>query len=179
MMNHAFEDFVSKWSETSKKDEIDWQARLNEWQASLSAFYQKVEGFLQPYIKSGKIILIKKSIRLVEDYIGPYEVDALDLSLGNAKITLTPIGTNLIGAKGRVDMRGPKGTVRFVFVPQDLSGPKTDIQIHPAEEGAPQKRATRPVSGWEWKISTPPPMISYFNLVEESFQSALMEVVDG
>ena len=179
MTNHAFEEFVTKWSKTPKDGGIDWQARLGEWQAYLSAFYQTVEGFLKPYIESGKIALDRNSIQLREEYIGLYEADALDLSLGDARVTLTPVGTNLIGAKGRVDMRGPKGTVRFVLVPRNSSGPQIDVRIHISEEEESTEETARHVAEWEWKISTPPPKISYFNLVEESFQSALMEVVDG
>ena len=32
---------------------------------------------------------------------------------------------------------------------------------------------------WEWKITTPPPRIKYIDINEESFFSALMEVING
>ena len=179
MTNQSFDDFVSQRSKASDEREIDWAAKLEDWQRYLSVFYEKVESFLNSYIESGKLTLTKRSIGLLEEYIGSYKVDALDIILGDTKITLTPIGTNLIGAKGRVDMKGPRGTVKFVLVPKDLSGPEISIQVIIQGEEASAKEEVKPITDWEWKISTPPPRINYIELEEESFQTALMEVVNG
>jgi len=124
MTNQSFDDFVNQQSKVSEKNEIDWVAKLKDWKIYLSIFHRKVENFLKPYIESEKLTLTKRKISLREEYIGSYEVDALNVFLGDTKITLTPIGTNLIGAvKGRVDMKGPRGTVIF-----SLHGKK--IQAH-------------------------------------------------
>ncbi len=179
MTNQSFDDFVNQRSKASEKSEIDWTAKLEAWKRDLSIFHEKVESFLKSYIESGKLTLTKRSIDLREEYIGSYEVDALDIILGDTKITLTPIGTNLIGAKGRVDMKGPRGTVKFVLVPKDSSGPKISIQVRIQGEDAPTKEEIKPITDWEWKISTPPPRINYIELEEESFQTALMEVANG
>ena len=175
MTNQSFDEFVSQQSEVSEEVEIDWAANLRDWKKHLSSFYEKVECFLGPYIKSKKIILSKKIVGLHEVYIGDYEVDALDILLGGTEVALAPIGTNLIGAKGRVDMKGPVGIVKFVLVPKGSSGPRRRIQV----EEAPTKEEATPATDWEWKISTPPPRISYIELEEESFQAALMEVING
>ena len=179
MINQSFDDFVNHQNRDSEKNEIDWVAKLEEWKRYLSIFHEKVEVFLNPYIESGKLTLTKRSVGLHEEYIGSYEVDALDILLGGAKITLTPIGTNLIGAKGRVDMRGPKGTVKFVLVPKDSNGPKISVQVRIQGEDATAKEEVKIITDWEWKISTPPPAINYIELEKESFQTALMEVVNG
>lgn len=179
MTNRSFDDFVNQQSKASDKNEIDWEAKLKDWKKYLSNFHEKVESFLKSYIKSGKLTLTKRRIRLSEEYIGSYEVDALDILLGDTKITLTPIGTNLIGAKGRVDMKGPRGIVKFILAPKDSSGPKISVQIRIQGEDAHTKEEVKPITDWEWKISTPPPRINYIELEEESFKTALMEVVNG
>ena len=179
MTNQSFDDFVNQQSQAAEKSKVDWTAILVEWKNYLSLFHDKVETFLKSYIESGKLTLRKRTIGLHEEYIGSYEVEALDIILGDTKITLTPIGTNLIGAKGRVDMKGPKGTVKFVLVPKDSSFPKISIQVLTQGEEAPAQEEIKPVNDWEWKISTPPPRINYLELEEESFQTALMEVVNG
>ena len=179
MTNQSFDDFVNQRSKASEKREFDWAAKLEDWKRYLSIFHEKVESFLKSYIESRKLTLTKRSIGLHEEYIGSYEVDALDVFLGDTKITLTPIGTNLIGAKGRVDMKGPRGTVKFVLVPKDSSSPKISIQVRIQGEDTPTQEETKPITDWEWKISTPPPRINYIELEEESFQTALMEVVNG
>lgn len=179
MTNQSFDDFVNQRSKASEKNEINWEAKLNDWKRYLSIFHEKVEKFLKSYIESEQLTLKKRSIGLLEEYIGSYEVDALDIFLGDTKITFTPIGTNLIGAKGRVDMKGPRGTVKFVLVPKDSSGPKISVQVRIQGEEAPVKEEVKPITDWEWKISTPPPRINYIELEEESFKTALMEVVNG
>lgn len=179
MKNQLFDDFVDQRSKDSKQDEIDWATQLEDWKNYLSIFHKKIESFLKPYIKSKKLTLIKRTINLHEEHIGSYDVVALDIVLGSTKITLTPIGTNLIGVKGRVDMQGPCGTVKFVLVPKDSISPKINIQIRIQGEDAPSKERIKPITAWAWKISTPPPSINYIALVEESFQTALMEVVNA
>lgn len=179
MTHHSFDDFVNQQSDVSKETQIDWKARLEEWKQYLSLFHEKVEGFLKPYIKAGKLRLTKRNVGLHEEYIGSYQVEALDILLGCNKIALTPIGTNLIGAKGRVDMVGPRGTVKFVLVAKDSSGPKINVRVLPQDEKPLPEESIRHITELAWKISTPPPRISHIELEEESFQTALMEVVNG
>jgi hypothetical protein len=45
------------------------------------------------------------------------------LKIGRQEIVMTPIGTLLIGAKGRVDVVGPAGRARLVLVNSQASGP--------------------------------------------------------
>jgi len=177
MTNTSFDDFIKQRSEVSKKAEIDWQAECDKWKKHLSEFHDKVEGFLKPYTDSHKLKVTRKKVDLHEEYIGSYKADALDILLGNTKITLKPIGTNIIGAKGRVDMIGPRGIVRFVLVSRDSNGPKISVQIGKQSKEVSSEEKIEPIL--EWKISTSSPRISYMELVEESFQTALMEVVNG
>lgn len=85
----------------------------------------------------------------------------------------------MIGARGRVDMIGPKGIVRLVIVPKDSSGPKIRVNIRKQDEPASKKDDVKSILDWDWKISTPPPNIRYFDLNKESFQDALMDILNG
>lgn len=95
------------------------------------------------------------------------------------KVKLEPIGTNLIGAKGRVDLIGKNGTIRFVLVNKNSSGPKIKVNIWIEGEEPPKQEEVSKILEWEWKISTPPPRIKYIEFNQETFLSALMEVVGG
>jgi hypothetical protein len=174
-----FEDFLDEQTKSKEEIKIDWIKQRNDWIAYLNGFNEKIKLFLQPYLESGKLQLQEKKIDLTEEYIGSYRVDTLDIMLGNIKITLTPVGTNLIGAKGRVDMTGPKGKVKFVLVPKQAKAPSIRVQIIQGHDDNKLSREVASVSEWEWKISTPPPRINYIELEEESFLTALMEVVNG
>ena len=100
---------------------VDWGQQREEWLQHLSHFYQLVEAFMREYVEQGKVSLHRATKTLHEEYIGDYSVDTLALYIGPNKIEFDPIGTNLIGAKGRVDMRSAKGTVKFVLVPEDAT----------------------------------------------------------
>ena len=212
--NQAFDEFVNQHSTAAEESRVDWESRLDEWKKHLYLLYEKVEAFLNAYIKSGKIILKRRRVLLDEEHIGSYEVHALDILLGHTRITLMPIGTVLATARGRVDMRGPKRMVRFLLVhelaQESFEEPETGGEVQEAdgpapggyapseyspgepapgeeyatddEEGAPGYGLAEEQSAeadWVWIISTPPPGVSYMDLAEESFKSAMMRVVNG
>lgn len=179
MSNSTFKEFVEKQAKNSQEVKTDWVKKLDDWKRYLNQFYSMVDGFLKPYVDSKKIEIQRAGIDLQEEYIGAYTVSKLIIRLGENEVVLEPIGTNLIGAKGRVDMLGPKGQVKFVLVPKESRGPKVTVQTW-IEGDEPLQKPEQPViSEWAWKIATPPPRISYIELEEESFQSAMMEVVNG
>ncbi|MCP4697587.1 MAG: hypothetical protein GY862_12165 [Gammaproteobacteria bacterium] len=179
MNTNSFDDFIEQQSKSAQTTDIDWNHRLTEWIKYLNTFYSSIEGYLKPYLDAGKLRIEKNNIQLQEEYIGNYTVPQLIIHLGSNKILLKPIGTNLITVKGRVDMLGSKGEVKFVLVDKDSSGPKISVRIRIKGEEPPSKEKNKSITEWAWKIATPPPQISYIELEQESFQSALMEVVNG
>ncbi len=176
MSKKSFEEFVNEQTAMSKKGGVDWAKTLSEWREHLGEFYQFVEGFLAKYVADGKISVQRKKKSINEEFIGTYDVDALFVSIGGIVVRFDPIGTVLLGVKGRVDMIGPRGTVRFVLVDKDSSGPRDAIRIWTEGETPP---ARKPVNKWVWKIATPPPRVKYLDLEPEAFDRAMMEVVNG
>lgn len=180
-MATSFEDFVNRQHQMANETRrsIDWAGELEEWRVRLNQFNRKVLDFLKTYVDQDKIRVEYVRKRIHEKYIGEYEVSSIEVVFGNTRVKFDPVGTNLFGVKGRVDMKGPSGTVRFVLVPEDSSAPDIRIQVRNerAEPGSddPGRATTR----WAWKISTPPPNIRYIEFQEEAFQTAIMEVVNG
>ncbi len=179
MNTNSFDDFIQQQTKSAQTTPIDWGQRLKEWMSHLDTFYSSVEAYLKPYIDAGKLSIDKTQIHLQEEYIGEYDAQQLIIHLGNNTIRLQPIGTRLIAAKGRVDMLGPKGDVKFVLVNKNYSGPEISVRIAAKGEKLTSEEKAESVIEWAWKIATPPPYISYIELNQESFQSALMEVVNG
>ena len=99
------------------------------------------------------------------------------LHIGASKIVFDPVGTNLIGAKGRVDMQSAKGTVKFVLVPEDAENIGWRTRTFEGPDPIPEP--VEPVENWTWKIATPPPRVRLLELCKDSFQDAVMEVVNG
>lgn len=173
-----FDEFLERQSKMAQP-EIDWAKKKEEWLSYLSDFYGQVEQFLQEYLSSGKIKLRYGITKIIEEYIGEYEAKTAIIDIGRNQLTLEPIGTNLIGAKGRVDMNGPNGKVKFVLVDRNASSPRILSRVWIHGEEPPSKLPEVAAVEWAWKIGTPPPNIQYIELNQESFFDTLMEVSNG
>lgn len=179
MIHTTFDEFIAEQTTKSDEPEIDRDEELKEWEKQLDRFYQMVESFLYSYIKEGKVQCHYDKKQLHERLLGSYQAKSLVLEIGRNEIDFNPVGTFLIGAKGRVDMIGNYGTVKFVLVPRDSSGPKISVKIWSEKEDPPPEEHVDPVAQWDWKIATRPPNIEYVELQEESFKDAIMEVLNG
>jgi len=180
MSKKDFDDFINKQvNEKHNEKPIEWDARRDEWLEYLSNFYQKIEVFLGDYKKDEKLDFKYIEKDIFEEYIGSYSAPVLNIQLGSHKIKLEPIGTNLIGAKGRVDLIGANGKVKFVLVNKNSLAPKIKVNVWIEGEKPPKEDDGLCENDWEWKIATPPPRIKYIDLEQDTFLGALMEVVGG
>lgn len=161
------------------KTEIDWSKQKDEWIEFIDLFYSKVESWLAPYKKQEKLDYKFESSLITEDYIGTYQVRTMIVNFAGQKFTIEPIGTLLIGTKGRIDMEGPRGSVQFILADKDSTGLKVTINM--TIDGQPtQKAEDQKTPDWTWKIVLRRPRtISYIELTEENFFAALMEIVNG
>jgi len=131
-----FDEFIkSQASKASTAGEIDWNVQLSEWKNYLSEFYNRVEGYLSEYIEDGNIALQYTTKRMHEEYIGNYEVNRLHIKLANKSTTLEPIGTNLIGSKGRVNLEGSKASIRFALIDKNADRPRVSVRTVTNQSG--------------------------------------------
>lgn len=160
---------------------IDWEAEKNEWLQYLDILYKDVEIFLYEYVKENRISITYENMNLNEENIGQYTVREMRLAFGNNRLRLTPIGTLLIGTKGRVDMVGPRGTVRLILADKESAGIKVIISAQALGRGAapteqPFSQEPRKID-WEWKIVvSTTPQLTYRQLTQEAFFDAIIEV---
>lgn len=175
--NISFDDFVNQQI-AKKEPPIDWIQIRDNWKRHLDEFYQLAEGFLQKYVDQGKVCITTATKQITEQHIGSYNVKSLEVQIGPIKVQFDPIGTRILGAKGRVDMHGPHGTVRFVLVSKAASSPTIRVTIRDSSSEIKDEPESV-VEEWAWKILTPPPNIKYIELEDESFLSAIMEVANA
>ncbi|MBL4684017.1 MAG: hypothetical protein JKY37_05470 [Nannocystaceae bacterium] len=83
---------------------------------------RQVHDFL---VDEGLVEISRARIRLSEENIGVYGVDALVLTFGSVAIVLNPMGTLMVGSRGRIDLyrRGRRGAQSAMLI---LSGSKKD-----------------------------------------------------
>jgi hypothetical protein len=175
-----FDAFVKRQQQSAASTGIDWPRELKDWLHYLRDLYDRIEGLLQDYIKSGAITVSYREIPMNEENIGAYTASQMTLKIGPQEITLKPVGTILIGTKGRVDVVGPSGRTRFLLVNKDASRPNVRITavVGGQQTGSRPEELPRP-STWTWKIATAPPRVEYIEFTQESLFRALMEVVNG
>lgn len=178
MSRLRFEDYIAAHASAPAQPMIDWLARRDKWLRRLDEFYRQVEGYVEPYVSSGKVCLNFAPKEVHEEYVGSYEACSLDMGVGGDSVRFDPIGTNLIGAWGRVDMVGAGGSARFVLVPETLRSHEVKVRILRDGETPPPEIVPE-IDDTTWKIATPPPRVVYEELNEDSFFSAIMEVLNG
>jgi hypothetical protein len=180
MSTADFDAFVRREQAAAAGSKLHWKKDRDEWLEYLKNLYETTESFLAEYIKKGDITVDYREIDLNEENIGAYKARQMILRVGRQEITMTPVGTLLIGTKGRVDVVGRAGRTRLVLVDSKSSGPKVkvNISIVGASGHPPPKPVPREIN-WVWKIATSPPTVRYIELTRESLLQALMEVANG
>lgn len=175
MSPDKFRDFLADQKQQHSQEEtVDWEAIKVDWQDAADKFISQIESFLAEF--SEDIQCERKVVQLSEQYLGEYDIPKLIILLPKEMIELEPIGTNLIAAHGRYDMKGLAGTVKWVLVPENAEKPTISVRI----AGEPELPETKPSpSELVWKIATPPPNIRYIPLTQETLLEAIMEVSHG
>ncbi len=163
-----FDAFVRAQQKNAQPD-VDWKKERDDWLAYLDSLYKEITTLLGEYIQSDQVLVRYHDVLLNEEGIGQYKARRLIIKIGGKEIVLEPIGTLLVGTKGRVDVTGPAGKTRFMLVDKDAIRPSFRVATTSSQKG-PQ---------WIWKIVTSPPNIQYIELTRDSLFRALMEVSGG
>jgi hypothetical protein len=136
---------------------------------------------LSKYTSAGQVQHEYRLINLNEDYIGAYAAKQMILRIGRKEVDLVPIGTLIVGSKGRVDVIGPLGTAQLLLVDSRASSTRSMIQVTVTVGGKPptvQQERPRDIQ-WEWRIVTRPPERKFIEITQDAFFDLIMEVANG
>jgi hypothetical protein len=184
MSKADFDAFVKRQQvEDEKKDGFDPEKQLREWLDYLNALYDQIRGYLKAYVESGTAKITLRDIQLNEEFSGVYTASELILTIGRSTITFTPIGTMLIGSKGRVDVQGPLGKARLALINKEVTNARQLIQVTVRFVGGPSpppppKQSIKHIE-WTWKITTSPPKMDFKELTQETFFNMILAVANG
>lgn len=164
--------------------EFDPQQRLREWLGYLDVLYTQIDGYLQTYIERDAVKIARSQVTLNEEFIGVYQASTATLTIGCSIVTFTPIGTFVIGGKGRVDVHGPMGKARLALVDKKVNDVRDYIDVMSSTRRAAgssfDPRASRldrePIE-WVWKISTPAPETEFIALAQDEFFEMIQALV--
>lgn len=179
MSKTAFKEFIKKGiEEHTHQKEFDWVGRKNKYLDRVKQLYEQIRSYLKEF--SDTVQLSEEIVIVNEKYVGNYEAPLLKIDILGKQASLVPIGTNIIGTPGRVDLKSYLETKRIILVDQTAKEPKifAAITFNKEDKKRIGKRITRP-RNYVWKIITDPPNIRYIELDEEHFLGALQEVLGG
>uniref|UniRef100_C5D7S9 Uncharacterized protein n=1 Tax=Geobacillus sp. (strain WCH70) TaxID=471223 RepID=C5D7S9_GEOSW len=171
------EEFLKRKKKDAEQNKIDWEQRKQQWLAEIAEFYNQVKAFLAPLQEKGLLSLNWEEVKKYEEYLGEYTTRKLYVNFPDQQVVIEPIGKNIIGAMGRIDMIGKNGNVMFLLVDKEAESPKIMVHFNDGlSKGLEKIRETKNPE-YVWKIATPPPNIKFIDLNKDSFSDALLEVV--
>ena len=103
-MPSGLEEKARALADAQTEQSIDVDAERKWWIDTVDELYTQVSGWLRDLEKKKLVEISRTRIRLSEEHLGPYGIDALVLTFGPAAVVLRPMGRLIVGALGRLDM---------------------------------------------------------------------------
>lgn len=118
----SLEEKAKRLAEAKKLEAFDWIAARKLWLSCLQERHETIAKWLGPLEAKNLVALRKVPVRISEEHVGVYGADALVLEFGDEGVVLEPMGANVSGARGRVDVfrRGNRPRAMMIL----LTGPK-------------------------------------------------------
>lgn len=99
----SLKEKLKKLQETKSEKKINWEEIKKEWINSVNKLYSDIRNWFSELESEGLLKILTSSITIFEEEIGTYSIDKMEIAVGNKDIILEPVGTNIIGADGRID----------------------------------------------------------------------------
>jgi hypothetical protein len=129
-------EFIRTKKDHTLGSAIDWETRKRDWIRSVKELYRRVEELLKSSIDAGDVSVKWVEMEVTEEFVGTYRIPRLEITIGNEGVVFRPMGLVVMGADGRVDLKGARGTVTLL---REKSGEWTAVL-----ERVPEREA-RPV----------------------------------
>lgn len=175
-----FDRFVAS-QQAQTEAETDWAKLRHEWLKDLDSLYGQISDFLRKYVEDRTITYKFTKIELSEPFIGRYVADRMDIDIGRQHVSLVPIGTLLVGYRGRVDVEGSAGSGQIVLVDKNARRPGDLFKVKVSATAGPFPTAValKQVS-WVWKtVTNNAVQRTFVDLEKESFFELLMEIANA
>ena len=181
MSRTDFDDFVKRKRALREDAAVDRDKQLADWREYLDVLYTEIKSFLKKYIDDGTAKIEFRPIELNEEFSGPYEATQMLLHISTSIITFRPVGTMLIGTKGRVDVQGSRGGARLSLIDRKVTEARQLVRVTVSINGEPPPPAeVKPYKiDWVWKIITPPPEMKFLDLNEDNFFDMILGIADA
>jgi len=101
----SLKDKLKKIRDSSDDSEINWEKNKNEWIDSVNCLFKIIQDEWFSELKDEGLLKIQTlPINITEEYIGKYSIDKMEITYAAGSIVFEPVGRNIIGGKGRIDL---------------------------------------------------------------------------
>ena len=107
-------DFLRVKRDHPARPVIDWQWRKATWIRTVESLYALVREMLRDSIASQDVTVRTFDAQVTEDFVGTYSIPVLEIEAGGERVEFRPKGITVVGASGRVDIRGERDTVTLL-----------------------------------------------------------------
>ena len=119
MAKNQLSEFFREKQAKAKPADADWLAKRDAWISAVERLYDTIEKTYLAETKSAVKVDRSRRKEITEPYIGAYSISEMALAVGEELVVFSPKGVNLVGAAGRVDVRGDRGEAMIVRQPGD------------------------------------------------------------
>lgn len=175
-----FDQFVSSLQSRRAAVKDFWQQQRDEYIVAVDDAFSKVEDFLSSWTSRGAVTIEYHPVEINEEDTGVYTSRKCIIMIGNRAVGLTPVGTQLIGTKGRIDLSGAFGRSRLVLVDANFDSPRMTFTIEESRHAQEkfEQESERKIE-WVWKIVSNPPQMDFVEFNKENFLNTIMELANG
>lgn len=169
-------NFISGQVEESKAESYTAKIRKEAWCQHVDILYTQIKELLNDFIEDGTVILTEHEVLITENFLGSYWINELHLMFGKNEIHFKPVGANVLGAYGRVDMLGPQKRILLILAEKGVK-PGIKVQFVESSTKKDKEDTVHMPSEYEWLIVQDKINDQYISFNEDSFTDALQTVI--
>lgn len=160
-------EYIRKSLESGAQNTDDSrQKRINFFKSKVEELYKLViEDFLADLREEDLFNVSYEDEEIVEEGLGKYNTRSMLVRMGHLKVEMRPYGTEVIGARGRIDMwvNDSDENAMLILVPSNVDSPRKPIN--------------RTDQDWVWKIvERKISKISYQTITSDLFQKKILSL---
>ncbi len=153
-------DFVN--SKNKSKSGINNENRIKLWLEACEKLFKKIEFWLKDLIDKGDIT--KTYEQWPTHTLGAnFQTITMKLNISDSKVEIEPVSHEIMGAYGRVDIKGPFGKSMLVLVESDQADENFDIESNGKK--------------FIWELVIRTPKFKTMSLDEDIFSDILMDII--
>ena len=172
-----------KEEEAKKKEDAKPQMTkemiIERFRSFVIQFIDKVVGdWLKELMDEGLVQCDPFDIEISEERLGTYSVVGLKTQIGKTEVVFRPVGTEMIGTIGRIDMIVNNRSIQdcmFILAPQKAKSPRIRVITWVEGEEKPKMPKEEDLGPLEWKYVERTDRMQYVSLNKESFQQVILK----